>query len=147
MLNIYLFQLLFWFLNFGFYLFCKLKSALVVNGFFDTILRSKLLRLITRGCTQKMSLTIPNLNCVVLKLRRFKERWNRCEIWNWWKRWWEDNFWRADYQEVALFIRNSVFKWWRRKFTKKLHSARFKEWVKWSTPCDSHCMRQLYYTP
>ena len=98
MLNIYLFQSLFWFLNFGFYLFCKLKNALVVNGFFDSILSSKLtsqnksrsnkliLWSITWGCTQKMSPTIPNLNCMVLKLHRFKERWNRCEIWNWWKR-------------------------------------------------------------
>ena len=81
MLNIYLFQSLFLFLIFGFYLLCKLKSALGVNSFFDSIHESGsnkvILRSITRGCTQKMSLTIPNLNCVVLKLHRFKERWNR----------------------------------------------------------------------
>ena len=61
---------------------------------------------------------------------------------------WEDNFWRANYREVALFMRNSVFKRWCRKFTKKLHSARFKEWVKWSTPCpcESHRTSQLYCT-
>ena len=50
--------------------------------------------------------------------------------------------------EMALFMRNSMFKRWCRKFTKKLHSARFKEWVKWSTPCpcESHRMSQLYCT-
>ena len=49
---------------------------------------------------------------------------------------------------MALFMRNSMFKRWCRKFTKNLHSARFKEWVKWSTPCpcESHRMSQLYCT-
>ena len=129
--------------------FVSLKVG--VNSFFDSVHESGSskvsLRSITRGCTQKLFLTIPNLNCVVLKLHQFRERWNRCEIWNWWKRQWEDNFGRANYREVALFMRNSVFKRWCTKFTKKLHSARFKEWVKWSTPCESHCMSQLYCTP
>ena len=46
------------------------------------------------------------------------------------------------YQTVFL-----VFKRWCRKFTKELHSASFKEWVKWLTPCESHRMSQLYCAP